>query len=119
MSLSEAKKRVIERQRRAAHLHYDDYVTIREIAEELDVSEKTVDRDLKSRSARGVKGWGRLEMRRFNEDLMEQFRAKTEAMSLEQRYTLISELWMMDPDEQLKAILKLIKEGPLIENDRK
>lgn len=107
MSQSEAKKRIIERQRKAAHLHYNDYLPIRQIAEELHVNEKTIDRDLKSRVARGVKGYGTLLTRRFNEDLRERFRERTEHLTLETRYILLSKLWMMSEEEQFREVLRI------------
>jgi DNA-binding transcriptional regulator LsrR (DeoR family) len=111
LSLIEDNNRLFERRRRVAHLHYGDYLTITEIAAELGVSEKTVDRDLKSRSARAVKGRIDLATRRENEELIEKFQRRIDHLSLEERFTLIVDLMEMSPEDQRAEVLRIIQGG--------
>jgi len=96
LALSDAKKRVLERRRKAANLSVEGW-RVKDIAEKLGVNEKTIDRDLKSRSARAIFGRAHTEERHQETMRIEAMNKKLNAMPLEERYVYVANLLMMEP----------------------
>jgi len=97
LTISEAKRRIRDRRRRVwAEINTLSPKTIREIAAELGVSEKTIDRDIASpgikKKIRERIAEIRREMREADEKRISELKANLDAMPIEQQLKTVAKM---------------------------